>query len=387
MKGIVRFMRIRTFSLILFVCSLTACSTKQQEIEKTFSECQRGFIESIGNQFVETPYGYYALVGDYLGYLDENMDNLTLVCSKPDCLHNQEEKENVIDCNAFAGGAVAIQYHEGKIYTGGDFTSAFVFYGDDILCYEKRYESGQSNPKSVIIRFPVESPEKEKIIYENSDFAEANINNFMVYEDYCYFRLDESGAETDDGTGWIAHGMKIDLKTNEVKKCCEFANRGFLVGKDRLICRQLLEYDTELWTGSYKYYECTLDGEKLREITKEDYKALDDNTNLILLDDEYVYLSDINYGGGEVPASERYIYVYTYSGTLVAKIPTGEYSIAVNYLSGNEKYFIIKDRSGEEENRELVCYVVDKSKFGKGACVSAREVIRVPLGEYTGYTY
>ena len=399
--------------LFLFIIGVASCDLKKNSLDgERFAECQSGFIEALGNHFIETPKGYYALAGNYLIYMDQNMENDTLLCNKPECLHNRGDMEEVVNCNAFFGNCSAIQYYDGKlyilanalnheneraiyevsldgsdkkkIYTGGENMQSFIIYRDDILVYEKKYMPEEKNPITQITRFPVIHPDKGEVIFENKDYGRAEINELKSQGNQCYFEL----FEFSEDKGIICHGKRIDLTTNKVYDFCSFANIAFLIGSDRVLVINTLETDNENWTWTNEYYECSLEGEKKQVVTEKDYSALGWGGVPQAMDDKYVYISDISYGANAVPEEERYYYIYTYDGKLVGKILRGIYSGGGSLYPGSEDFLIIRELIKNGEEQTIVYYKVDKSEFGKKEILEPEEFLRVHYSEFmNGYSY
>lgn len=65
-------------------------------------------------KLAEAEEGYYVMVGNYLYYVDEQTFAPTLLCVRPDCLHNNEE--NAYDCDAYYSYMGSIGFFEGDLY-------------------------------------------------------------------------------------------------------------------------------------------------------------------------------------------------------------------------------------------------------------------------------
>ena len=399
--------------LLVFMLGMTSCHLHDISSEEArFSDCQRGFIEALGNHFIETPKGYYVLKGNFLAYMDKNMENTTLLCNKAECLHNQGNEEEIVSCNAFFNNGTAIQYYneklyiladalnhekqtsiyevsmdgtdKKKIYTSGELVWSFVIYQEDILVYEKKYTPEESNPIVEITRFPIAHPNQAEVIFENKDYERPEINGLKFNGNQCYFELLEFTSDK----GIVCHGKRIDLTDNKVYDYCDFANGSIFIGSDRALCVNILEQDNENWTWTNEYYECSLEGEKKKTVTEEDYQALGWDAVPQAIDDKYVYILDISYGANAVPKEEQYYYIYTYDGKLVGKILRGVYSENLFLYPGNEDFLILEETIEDGEEQTIVYYKIDKSEFGKKEILEPKEFLRVPYSEFlNGFSY
>ena len=375
--------------LLVMIFLLSACGNNHSE--PAFWDYQRGFMRGWGNMIMETPDGYYFLegkgiFGEYLVFMDDELKESSIVCSKPECLHENESDGNKENCDAYFFEAKAMNYYDGKIYVladgrvpdlvskdaiyeleidgsnrkqvylgDGSINTACIHQGNMIL-YESKYIEGKKNPTVSITKFPVKQPSSVEVLYETSNYEEVTINWLECYQNYCYFILDSF-----DPDNTSTHGIMINLDTNEVKDLCDIAEHSFssfVVGKDCLYISDKLEENVEKQTWKRQYYECSLDGEKKRVLTEDDFEALARGAGIIKADDQYVYLQDISYGGNAAPIEEQKYYIYTYDGRLMGTISHKDFSMAAEFISGNDRYLFI--REGE------AYYKVDKRQFGDG---------------------
>lgn len=405
-------MKKQICSIILIIIGLlTACGNQKGEngTEEAFFDYQRGFMGGWGNKLLETPDGYYLfpdrVVSDYLYFMDKEMKEVSFVCSKPECMHNEESVENKERCDAYFSQTSAVNYYNGKvyiaadnsqkpgehiyviyelepdgsnrkkIYTGDGTIHSFCIHRGNIVAYEKKYTEESPNPIVSIVKFPVESPEKKEVLYEADEYEQAEINFMECYENYCYFWMIGDGEEKNE-----THGMIVNLDTKEVKDCYEFANAGLIVGKDRIYCRNITERNDQEQTWKDEYYECSLDGEIKRKITEEDFEPLKRGAIFEGADDQYIYFSDIEYGGNALPEEERKFYIYTYDGELAGTVPFHQFSEIVALLPGNRDYLFFADltssQTGEEEQKDTFGYHrIDKSKIGGGKELTPEKIL------------
>ena len=114
----------RILSLVLtFILTVTLASCGKEEaitgMEYVEGQDQQYFYSDLGSNtlFTETEDGYYYFVVHYLCYTDKETMQSTVLCGRPDCLHqNETNPERTLDCNAYFSGAQFLQYYDGNLY-------------------------------------------------------------------------------------------------------------------------------------------------------------------------------------------------------------------------------------------------------------------------------
>lgn len=331
---------------------------------------------------IESPDGFYLLSDEFLTFFDKKLENPVLVCDRVECRHNEEDKEHMLECNAFYSNPQDIKYYNDHLYIAanamlnepavsiyetdldgnnrkvlytqknpGEFI--FLIYKGDLIICEQEYKD--DNILTTLIRFPMYDRDQITTIFTSEDtrVKDSHINYMVNDGETLYFTFINKENSLD--TSFYA----IDLKTNEIKQLCKEINLSLDIGRDRLIGTENIENDNERMTWKNKLYQYSKDGTIEKEITEEDYAALSQGASLSGMDNEYVYLSDICYGANALPKEDRYHYIYTYEGKEAGKIrQTGTSSWY--FYPGNEEYVVISDWLS---NTEKVFYKVDKTKF------------------------
>lgn len=399
-----------TIFLTAALLGLSGCAGGSQQ-EDELSENQKGFIEGLGSRMTESTDGYYVVMGDYLTYLDKNLENPTIVCNKPNCLHNEEESSNRINCDAFFGAAIDLKYYREKLYIAanaldevGDIaiyevsldgsekrklyttdseTSAMTmtFYKDDMIVYAPYYDSDHENKVLSIVRFPMDDPGKAEVIFENSEYESADVNRLLCDGDTLYFWL------IDFSNKITTYAFELDLKTNEANIFNEEINSGYHIGKDCIIGTCITESDSQTgyWKGDMNLYD--KNGKKIGNITEEEFPPLAEGATIQTVDDENIYFIDAHYGDYMKPEEEQYLSVYTFDGEFMGKTPLKGLTMAYLPVPGSEDYMIIYDSVETESGREIVFYKVDKSQFGKADILEREEFLRYNVNDYSGFTY
>lgn len=395
---------LKLAAVLLCIFSLTACEKSEiNEPEDEYSVCQMGFTYMSGNPMIESPDGYYVFNGNFLNFYDKSLENPIVVCSRPECMHENEPEDKRTECNAFFGSQTDLKYYNGSLYIGasalkGDeacsiykvsldgserekiYTGAqggglqFVIYKGDIIVFEKQYK--EDEVKAVLTRFPIRNPEEPNIIFESHDLEDPYINRLEYDGDFLYFELSDYSENIEN------FNYRIDLKTNEALLFCDEMDNGFEIGSDRVIATKNIESNSENWTWVNEIYQYSKDGKKEKKLTEEDYPALGRGASVQGVDGQYIYMADINYGANALPEEERYIYVYTYDGEEAARVlqPGGTFEYI---FPGSDDYMIVEGNDGESS---AIYYKVDKSEFGSGRVLEAEEFLRVDPSN-TDYSY
>lgn len=239
--------------VLLCVFSLTACEkSNNNEPEDEYSVCQMGFTYMSGNPMIESPDGYYVFNGNFLNFYDKSLENPVVVCSRPECMHENEPEDKRTGCNAFFGSQTDLKYYNGFLYISADamkgdeacsiykvsldgserekiYTGAqggglqFVIYKGDIIVFEKQYK--EDEVKAVLTRFPIRNPEEPNIIFESHDLEDPYINRLEYDGDFLYFELSDYSENIEN------FNYRIDLKTNEASLFCDEMDNGFEIRK------------------------------------------------------------------------------------------------------------------------------------------------------------
>ncbi len=371
---------------ILSACNNTNISSEKQ-VDTEYYDCEVGFTGILGNKIYDSPDGYYFLMNNYLMFADENLDQPVFVCNKAECLHNKETSENKVNCDAFFGGANSVRYYNDKVYvlayslpnpdkyqtsvyeldidgsnrkvicSSKNYMNTMIIHQGKAYLYEEKYsdDSANMNESSIasIVKFDLENPNDTEIIFETTEYPEAGINFMKCYQENLYFKV--------FGDSFDSFICKIDLNSGNMQK---YEYDFFKMGKEALFCGNNIFNNTEDMTWENEYFECDMNGNIKRKLTKEEFPILEKNVTFYFADDKYLYFQDIDYGGNMVPMEKRKIHVYTYDGEFVGEIAYGKQNIAylTEFYSGNDKYlfFYVRD---EKMN---TCYYVEKDKLKNG---------------------
>ena len=372
---------------------LSACNniSSEKQVDTEYYDCEVGFTGILGNKIYDSPDGYYFLMNNYLMFADKNLEQPVFVCNKAECLHNKETAENKVNCDAFFGGANSVRYYNGKIYvlayslpnpdkyqtsiseldidgsnrkviySSKNYINTMIIHQGNTYLYEEKYsvDSENTNVSSVasIVKFDLETPNDREIIFETNDYPDAVINFMKCYKANLYFKV--------FGDSFDSFICKIDLNSGNIEK---YKYDFFKMGQDSLFCGNNIINNIEDLTWENEYFECDMNGNIKRKLTKEEFPILEENVTFYFVDDNYLYFQDIDYGGNMVPLEERKMHVYTYDGDMVGEIAYGNQGIEylADFYSGNEKYLFFYVR----DDTMNTCYYVEKDKIKNGTAVN-----------------
>lgn len=103
-------------AVIMFgVC---ACAQKEENLGDTYilGEDNQYYFDS-ELAFAESEESYYLFGGEYLFSKNKETEELSVLCDKPDCLHDYEtDLTRKADCNAYYGNGAYVYYYKNKLY-------------------------------------------------------------------------------------------------------------------------------------------------------------------------------------------------------------------------------------------------------------------------------
>lgn len=189
---------------ILLAVSTTACQKEtppDTSMEFNFeTDCQY-YLNSDGNyRMAEASTGYYYISTEprgFLRYIDKETLQDTLVCAKPNCLH--DKNEDITQCNAYISpySYGRIVYHEGFLYV---FTLDF----DPVT----------TTKMQSIVRVSTDGFQRKKVwnMTWEAEKQLPNVSKFIVHRGHLYFLV--CGSDTYDESSVYLY--EYDLK----KKRC-----------------------------------------------------------------------------------------------------------------------------------------------------------------------
>lgn len=102
---------------------------------------------------IESPDGFYLLSDEFLTFFDKKLENPVLVCDRVECRHNEEDKEHMLECNAFYSNPQDIKYYNDHLYIAANAMlnePAVSIYETDLDGNNRKVLYTQKNPGEFI---------------------------------------------------------------------------------------------------------------------------------------------------------------------------------------------------------------------------------------------
>lgn len=334
--------------------------------------------ELFPSNIVSSEEGYYIASGAYIYYVDKETKKQTILCNKPNCLHDEERDiTKKYNCNAFLSTPgrtlESINYYKGDIYAISNFnpikksdvysllkiskdgSSRKVIYEFDnmisaatvhrgYLYYTSNYleDNGKNegvltskNTKLLRININKKNP-KPEMLYDTNLF-EDGITSMIAYGKNIYFS--SYGYEEKELKNYKSKLIKYDIEKNDTKEILTDYNKGE-IGKVSI-------YDGNLLYSYWHYndqdernkqmYICNLDGQDSRPFIKVDFFGLDDS------DDKFIFVDNIVKMISD-KADKRIIEFYDGNGKKVDVLDLGKdkfISKAWAILPGDNEYLFL----------------------------------------------
>lgn len=380
---------IRCFLMFAGVASIigsfTACSGQKAAPETEMTDLPLDdFTGGTSNIMTATPEGYYAVTGGFLYYISADLQESTVVCSKPNCIHNELNVENMYDytaCDAYFWDARQIDYYNGSLYVSEnngmgtdiykvslDGTEKTLYYQSQPDCMLSIYNGYAYLAEKVYLTdgvvnrltgFPVEDPDKAEVLFETDEYQNSTINRMRFYDGYCYFLLFDP-AET--GKKGDSAYFRADLKSGDTEQMYDQLDGGLEWNDYGLLIesKDYITFDpTAQWTS--KYYHIQPDTGEETELTENDFSAIGTNDGFANMDDKYIYFRTMASNGEEMLPEERMVKVYDYEGNQQAQIPVSNLGATIWVLPGTDEYLFIQTLNVQDGSYEL--WYADKFQF------------------------
>ncbi|MBQ8000851.1 MAG: hypothetical protein IJ298_06465 [Ruminococcus sp.] len=389
----------RSFALILVlavVCSLIGCDSNNQTSSDSYNyltDAQIANTLDIGNvNIAKSENGYYVLVGSKLYFVDGVSLGATLLCSKPNCLHSDE------NCSAVIGNVDNIAFSDGFVYyiaSAGvekEFIGSYLVklsadgstkeniyyidkdYGDFIVHRGYFYYTTREfklddytglldidKCDAYIYRLPLESKDKEseKVYFAEEVERDAQLSGLMAYGDNLYFDL--YGMKRGTKNEEIRKSIKLNLTTFEESET--ITESGVSLSRPRLFGDSLVFTSDENENGKCYYYKTDFNGNNPEKF----FETYDGES--VFCDGKYLYVDNfytlvmphLFEENDEVKTDERYIKVYDSKLNLLDEFSFGSGSATTwHILSVDSEMFLFGGKGNEGD----IIFYYDKSEFG-----------------------
>lgn len=327
--------------------------------------------------------GYYLMVGAFVFYVDENMENPMALCNRPNCRHEREsDPQQVWKCNAYFGGSSQdnrIAFYDGSLYICATFDSST---GEHRICRIFRV-SADGSTREKVLDFPDEISEfyihrgylytiqkiegkdtfcrysladrshPQEILYQSSHF----LRSIRLLGNRVYFEETKSEEEV-----VINHTYCYYLNTKELTSPFSLQKNetlSFYTALDnQLYYKQAIysikEFPEDDEPHDLDLYQSDLDGKnpKLVLTGKKMYYALVDRNYIFEVQMEYRKDKE-----GKDP--ENHLIVYDHQGKQLAQHPIEAIGDRTSdYVTGDGTYLYVYSSNG--------IYKVDKKKLAEG---------------------
>lgn len=324
---------LESFIILTIMIGLGGCDTESKfepySMDYQFGYDHQRYLDSlsgIGINFAQSKDGYYLSNGNYLYYMDKSSLSPTILCNKPNCLHNAEtDEQKKRDCTAYVpGGIRGLQYYGDNLYyleevieeSGSSYTAlkkaaldgtyleelyrfyqhpqALVFHRGYFYVSYPNYEEesdGLTASSFELIQIDINN-KNEKILYTN-ELQSPIIDQVNAYGKYLYFHVNGyqvSGEQYDPatGAGMVSKLICYDLENDHYTEVetIDGATTGYLaITEDSLVF--------SCWHFDYNdqrnriIYQTDLDGSNLRE-----FMTVEPTTCNIMWDGTYYYVDN-----------------------------------------------------------------------------------------------
>lgn len=291
--------------------------------EKEHEDWNQNYITSSYELFVtEAEHGYYFLVDDYIYYMDFDMEAPVFLCSKPNCMHDNEE------CNAYLSQERLNQviYYEGALYAfeymgglreelvkisadGETRETLFEVYdrdGNDMLIHRgKLYYTQKTEDSCNIMAYNLDTGEQQMVCEgkENEDFCQLFAWDHYLY--YCVRGINEEEEYYD-------YTERFSLEDGTVTEIFAAAPEMKKEDMDSVSLPRRAENGSIYFFGTEKdqLYLLLADPEGKEATIKA--KVI---FGIVCFDGDYLYTATM-----DSLQSDKYLYIYTLDGECMEKM-------------------------------------------------------------------
>lgn len=327
--------------------------------------------------------GYFLLNDGYLYFADISIDSATVLCNKPNCLHNEVYLNS--DCNAYVGAVGSITYNEGCIYyidsnAKADDGSSLVRVAADGSgtredVYSKEYNTDKwavhrgclynayreyhledkleniNRSRLVVEKVPLSGKGESEILFDSVDFLQDSSFTYLaVFDEFLYY----SYQYYTDNEELVEKLVCYDLENHTEKEVTipdgdtnpyEFGINYIYPLGDKLVFK-----------AGYEIYRCDLNAENIEKVM-----TLEDEYHNIFADGNYLYEDNFaNFMHSDLLSIEktdtRQLRVYDGNLKYVDTLDVGNYEYSFRPV--DDKCFLSIDNNG-------VMSYFDKSEIGK----------------------
>lgn len=373
--------------LLLPMLILSGCGSQEKNLGDDYlldTDDQYYLRNTIENEILESEDCYYVFGFHYLYAIDKETGTETVVCNKPDCLHdNEPDDSRRVDCNAYFPGQQFIAYYQGKMYVldklGLNSESGDVVYEVDLsgAGRKKIYESEkdvsvmlvhrgylylsfndfyydmevyENHPELLedasceVVRIPLDNPSQEPETVWKVQGAPAQINVMSAYGNRVYMRISNLTEDSDALPTMVIYNI-LDHKTTETKE----------LGWNNLVRwdGKTIAFSQTLGDGNAILAD--MDGNMVGQLDFNKQMNFYSNDQYLIVDNE----SLVRYG--DVPREDRAIQIYDKEMNLVKEIKLGTSTLPG--VGMDQQYFFYLHEGEDPEVSGTDIWAVDLSRL------------------------
>ena len=383
--------RISLFILaVILLVTLASCGKEETitGMEYVEGQDQQYFYSDMGSNtlLTETEDGYYYFVGFYLCYTDKENMQSSVLCGRPDCLHqNETNPERVLDCNAYFSGAQFLQYYDGNLYVvsrkitsddmeltqlslDGSKRKSIQTFPSSILSFAIHrgmlYYTGTSlNEEGVscssLLAKPLLSDDEPEVLFAGT--VNSSLGGILCRGDLVYFYDNYFTEER-----FYALDYQYNIQTGKTTLLFDsdhIAQTIYTLGNKGLV-GFYAERDQDNICQVKEWFRADFNGENRKNITVADPHP---GTRLYE-DSQYLYQYDVYWHRNARPIKEQKLSINFPEGREICSIPTGTMGVR-NVFVGNDQYcFLYAEQNLENGDIKMQWYLCDKADFMDGSC-------------------
>lgn len=370
--------KVKSVNLLIMVmllcaapCFMTGCGNPNYEKLGREYDTEYDFQYFFGSMpsVQKVDKGYYFLLGEFLFYYDNTMEQACIVCNKYDCNHQNEE------CNAYLAGATEINYFNKKLYyIAPEEEYSENWYLFCVSCDGKRREKivqvATLNPEDNGISFQM-CVHRGKIFFSVLKSTNLKKRSAVVYEvelegRHTWKEIDSFegyGAAIDDiaayGNTLVVLASYADSEEGEFRYHTDLVNlekvdvkKDVIYDKDRDAIFAFMNKDVLYYYSDNKLFSKNINNGEEKCVSGSN--VFYDEINF---DGNYIYNSNWTICRENNDFSDYRIDIYDLNGHKKKSISMTE---NMTWLYGDKEAFLFTDRTDEKVNVKIY----DKSGIG-----------------------
>ncbi len=381
--------RIVLLAMAMFLIALLpSCSRQRAVTGMGYAEGQdqQYFYSDMGSNtlLTESEDGYYYFTGFYLCYTDKETMQSSVLCGRPECLHqNETNPERILDCNAYFFNPLFLQYYDGDLYvaadkplstqekeltqvsldgakrkstqTFSDGASAFAIHRGT-LYYTGQIVSDGGESCHALLSKPLFSSNEPEILYIGT--IDSNIGALLCKGELLYFSDNYFTEERFYGLDY-QYNLQTGERTllfdsdQQVQTIYTLYSQGLL--------GQTSQLDEENVWQITEQFQTDLYGKNRREVLVPDPHP---GTRLYG-DTQYLYQYDVFWHQNARPTEEQKLSVISADEKEIFSIPTGTLGVR-NFFPGNDRHCFLYAEQSQSEEKLLQWYLCEKADFADG---------------------